>query len=79
MKIQLSDKAKRVKIGIYEHFKGKKYQVLGVGLHSETLEEVVVYQALYGEKTIWVRPIDMFLGNKNFGNGQEVPRFKYIK
>jgi acetyl esterase/lipase len=45
----------------YRHFKGKDYQVLYVARHSETLEEMVVYQQLYGERGIWVRPLDMFL------------------
>ena len=50
-----------LKLGEYEHFKGKHYKVLGVAKYSETLEELVVYQALYGEKQIWVRPIPCFL------------------
>ena len=44
----------------YRHFKGNKYLVLHVAKHSETLEEYVVYQALYGEMGIWVRPLTMF-------------------
>ncbi len=46
--------------GRYRHFKGKEYRVLGLARHSETLEEMVVYQALYGEKGIWVRPASMW-------------------
>lgn len=46
--------------GKYRHFKGKEYQVLYVARHSETLEEMVVYQALYGERGIWVRPAAMW-------------------
>ncbi len=49
-----------IKKGIYRHFKGNKYEVIGVALHSETLEEMVVYKALYGENKLWVRPASMF-------------------
>ena len=45
----------------YRHFKGMEYLVLHIAKHSETLEEMVVYQALYGEYGIWVRPLSMFL------------------
>ncbi|MDR7857466.1 DUF1653 domain-containing protein [Tissierella sp.] len=45
----------------YRHFKGNEYLVLHIAKHSETLEDMVVYQALYGEFGIWVRPLDMFL------------------
>ena len=46
--------------GRYRHYKGKEYRVLGLARHSETLEPVVVYQALYGEHGLWVRPAAMF-------------------
>lgn len=45
----------------YRHFKGKMYRVLYIAKHSETLEEMVVYQQLYGEMGIWVRPLKMFM------------------
>lgn len=47
-------------IGIYRHYKGQRYRVLGTARHSETLELLVVYQALYGEHGLWVRPAAMF-------------------
>ena len=49
-----------VKPGVYRHFKGKYYQVIGVAHHSETMEELVVYRALYGERGLWVRPASMW-------------------
>ena len=51
----------KIKKGIYRHFKGKNYKVLGLARHSETLEQLVVYKALYGKKELWVRPAKMFL------------------
>jgi hypothetical protein len=67
-----------IKLGKYRHYKGNEYQVIGVAKHSETLEELVVYKALYGNKQIWVRPVKMFL-EKVEVNGKKVPRFKFIK
>ena len=49
-----------MKTGRYQHFKGNYYQVLHIAKHSETEEEFVVYQPEYGEKGIWIRPLDMF-------------------
>jgi len=49
-----------LKKGIYRHFKGNRYRLLYVARHSETLEPMVVYQALYGEQGIWVRPAHMW-------------------
>ncbi|MES2087623.1 MAG: DUF1653 domain-containing protein [Patescibacteria group bacterium] len=66
-----------IKQGTYEHYKGKRYEVIGVATHSESLEELVVYRALYGEGELWVRPVGMFL-EKVEHNGKEVPRFTYV-
>ena len=64
--------------GKYEHYKGKPYRVLAVAKHSETLEEMVVYQQEYGEKGIWVRPKEMFLETVEV-DGKSIPRFKYVE
>lgn len=50
----------KLKPGIYRHFKGNEYRLLYTARHSETLEDMVVYQALYGERGIWVRPAAMW-------------------
>lgn len=63
--------------GVYEHYKGMRYKIIGVARHSETLEELVVYQALYGEGDLWVRPKGMFLENIEL-NGQWRERFKLV-
>lgn len=68
---------KKLKPGKYRHYKGNHYEVIGVASHSETLEKFVVYRALYGKKSLWVRPIDMFIENIEFG-GKMIPRFKYV-
>jgi hypothetical protein len=66
-----------LKLGKYKHFKGKEYEVLGVAKQSETLEDLVVYKALYGEGQIWVRPLAMFNGQVEVA-GQKIPRFDFI-
>ncbi len=63
--------------GKYRHFKGKEYEVLYVATHSETLEPMVVYKALYGQEGIWVRPAYMW-NEKVTHNGQECYRFTKI-
>ena len=66
-----------IKTGKYRHFKGNEYRVLGMARHSETLEEMVVYQALYGEHGIWVRPAHMW--NETVErDGYCGPRFTYV-
>lgn len=49
-----------IRTGKYRHFKGREYRVIGIASHSETLEPMVVYQALYGEQSLWVRPAHMW-------------------
>jgi hypothetical protein len=63
-----------LKPGRYVHFKGGQYQVLSVATHSETGESVVVYQALYGERGWWVRPLSQFSETVN-RDGVLIPRF----
>ena len=65
-----------MKPGLYRHFKGGLYEVLGVARHSETGERLVVYRALYGEGGLWVRPEAMFQGTVA-RDGAEVPRFSF--
>lgn len=65
---------------VYEHYKGKKYKIIGIATHTETLEECVVYQALYydekfGNHAVWVRPLTMFTESVII-DGVQKPRFK---
>jgi hypothetical protein len=65
--------------GRYRHYKGREYRVLGLARHSETLEPLVVYRALYGEGGLWVRPAAMFVELvAGVTPGQRVPRFALI-
>ncbi len=66
-----------IKPGLYEHYKGQKYEVIGMCRHSETLEELVVYRALYGDYRLWVRPYKMFTGAVTLETN-EFPRFKFL-
>jgi len=63
--------------GIYKHYKGKMYRVIGIGRHSEDLQEYVVYQALYDDYGIWIRPYKMFIENIEI-DGKTMPRFTFI-
>ena len=66
-----------VRLGKYRHFKGMEYEVIGIAKHSETLEEMVVYRALYGDGGIWVRPAAMW--NETVErDGKSFQRFTYI-
>lgn len=70
-----------LKLGVYEHYKGngKRYRVIGVAKHSETLEDMVVYEVLYENEIskLWVRPLKMFLGEVEI-DGKRIPRFRYV-
>lgn len=68
-----------LKKGIYQHYKGQLYQVLHVATHSETQEKLVVYQCLYGDYSIWVRPLDMFTEHITLDDDREQERFKLIQ
>jgi hypothetical protein len=72
----------QLKLGKYQHYKGAIVEVLYVALHSETLEEHVVYieeeNKQFGKNSVWVRPLKMFLENVVV-DGKEVPRFKKIE
>lgn len=64
--------------GHYRHYKGNEYEVLGVGMHTETEEKLVVYKALYEPYAIWVRPYDMFFESTTV-DSRVIPRFTKIE
>ncbi len=66
-----------IKPGRYRHYKGKDYEVIAVARHSETEEEMVVYRTLYGDFSLWVRPLKMFIETVEV-EGRELPRFRYV-
>jgi hypothetical protein len=66
-----------IKPGKYRHFKGNDYEVIGVARDSESMRELVVYRALYGERGLWVRPLAMFTETVE-RDGVRMPRFEYV-
>lgn len=71
-----------IQLGKYQHYKGQFYEVIGVALHTETREELVIYKMLYETKdfaygSLWVRPKEMFL-EKVLVNNKEIPRFIFV-
>jgi hypothetical protein len=63
--------------GRYRHYKGNEYELIDIATHSETEQKMVIYKTLYGNQSLWVRPLDMFIEKVNF-NGKEVKRFQKI-
>ena len=64
-------------LGMYRHYKGGEYEVIGFAKHSETLEDMVIYKALYGEGGTWVRPMSMWEESVDHA-GKTVKRFTFI-
>lgn len=68
---------RKLKLGKYRHYKGGEYEVIGIAKDHETLEDLVVYRALYDKHVLWARPLEMF-SEKVEINGKKVSRYKYI-
>ena len=66
-----------IKLGKYRHFKGNEYEVIAIAKHSETLEETVVYKALYGDGVYWVRPASMW-NETVIKDGKTFKRFEFL-
>jgi len=66
-----------IKKGKYRHYKGNEYEVIDIVKHSETEEDMVLYKTLYGDFSLWVRPLDMFMEKVTI-EGKEIQRFKKI-
>lgn len=73
----MTDRKPEIRPGRYRHYKGMDYDVLGVARHSETEEQMVVYRCLYGDHSLWVRPLAMFRETVEVA-GEQVPRFVYV-
>ena len=74
----LSEEAENFKIGTYKHYKGNLYMAITIARLEENLEEVVVYQPLYDEEHVWVRPLKNFIEKVTVGD-KETPRFSFIE
>jgi hypothetical protein len=67
-----------IRPGRYRHYKGNDYEVIGIARHSETEEKLVVYRKLYGDGSLWVRPLAIFT-EKVLVDGRQVPRFAWVE
>jgi hypothetical protein len=79
----VENKSDEINLGVYKHYKGKLYEVMGVARHSESLEELVIYKALYnseefGKNSLWARPKSMFLEEVIVDN-KKFLRFEFVK
>lgn len=63
--------------GVYQHYKGQYYEVIGIAMHTETEEDLVVYRSLYGGYDLWVRPLTMFMETVVY-EGKEMQRFAFV-
>ena len=75
---RMINERRQTTVRYFQHFRGGHYRLIGFGKDSETLKDVVIYQALYGDNQIWVRPYDIFFSKVLDENGEEVERFKEI-
>ncbi|MFA5052438.1 MAG: DUF1653 domain-containing protein [Parcubacteria group bacterium] len=67
-----------IKPGVYRHYKGHEYKFIGVAKHSETMEELVIYEDITDPLLLWARPKEMFLSDVEY-NGQTIKRFTWIR
>lgn len=73
----MTDRKAAIRPGRYRHYKGRDYQVIDLARHSETEEMMVIYRCLYGDRSLWVRPLAMFREAVEVA-GEQVPRFAFI-
>ncbi len=73
----MSERKTEIQPGRYRHYKGRDYQVIDIATHSETEEKLVVYRCLYGDRSLWVRPLAMFRETVEVA-GEQVPRFMFV-
>lgn len=73
-----SEKAKSLQKGFYEHYRGDRYELIDIARHTETLEELAIYRALYGTFDLWARPVEMFTEEVEMEDGTTKPRFRFL-
>ncbi len=73
----MTERKTDIRPGRYRHYKGQDYEVIDIARHSETGEKLVVYRCLYGDYSLWVRPLGMFRETVEVA-GEQVPRFARV-